>query len=87
MSVAARHYAPDLNLLPSLGTPVLHLLWAKTFRCPIKLYCSQGAVYTLYLADTHQQYLEGSYIYICWPDDAGCYVDRAVPAIARIGLY
>lgn len=34
VSVAARHYTPDLNLLPLLGPPISHLLWATLADVP-----------------------------------------------------
>ncbi|KAL8766034.1 MAG: hypothetical protein Q9209_007063 [Squamulea sp. 1 TL-2023] len=34
ISVAARHYPPDPNLLPSLSAPISHLLWATLADVP-----------------------------------------------------
>ncbi|KAI4184198.1 MAG: hypothetical protein L6R41_004913 [Letrouitia leprolyta] len=34
ISVAARHYSPDPTLLPSLSTPISHLLWATLADVP-----------------------------------------------------
>lgn len=34
ISVAARHYSPDPSLLPSLSTPISHLLWANLADVP-----------------------------------------------------
>ncbi|KAL8936344.1 MAG: hypothetical protein Q9216_004980 [Gyalolechia sp. 2 TL-2023] len=34
ISVAARHYSPDPSLLPSLSTPISHLLWATLADVP-----------------------------------------------------
>ncbi|KAI4120252.1 MAG: hypothetical protein LQ338_007154 [Usnochroma carphineum] len=34
ISVAARHYSPDLSLLPALSTPISHLLWATLADVP-----------------------------------------------------